>query len=486
MVGEKRFRFLGVFFLLAIVLIVGFVWAYITATSITFADASGASADNDGNFTINWTNDTIPVSPIGNWTVTVWVNESLFNVTDNANTTGTNLSWGYTWSNTTQGNYTFAFSAFFDNGTRGTNSTNVSMYVDSTVPVVDWADSGYTNATAKKNTTLLTLNISVADTLSGFTDGYCVFDINETNETVAVSGDWCNTTQLNLTGLDDGNHTIDIWVNDSANNVGVSLSTYVVWVDTTAPVATFTCDPSTIGDLANTVCTCTGTDAGVGVNSSLTTAAVTITANSTYGTFTTGTSNCTITDYAGNTHTATGTYTVASDSATDGTSSSSTTALKWTRSYSISDNQFNEGYTQQLATKGRIKFKVGSTIHQAGVLELTETTAKIEVSSTPQEATLAIGDTRKFDVSEDGYYDLVVMLNSILDSKADLTIKSINELITTESEAGEQEKEESAGVAEGGEEIQESSSIFKKWWFWLIVALVIVGIGYYVKENNSK
>jgi len=485
MVGEKRFRFFGVFFLLAIVLIVGFVFAYITATNITFADASGTSADSDGHFTINWSNDTIPVSPIGNWTVTVWVNTSLFNVTDNANTTGTNLSWGYNWYNTTQGNYTFSFSAFFDNGTRGTNSTNVSMYVDSTAPVVDWADSGYSNVTYKQNTSLLTLNISVADTLSGFADSYCVFNINETNETVAVSGDWCNTTQLNLTGLADGNHTIDIWVNDSANNVGVNLSTYVVWTDTTAPVATFTCSPSTIGDLADTVCTCTGTDASSGVDSSLTTAAVTITANSTFGTVTTGTSNCTITDYAGNTHNATGTYTVASDSATDSTSSS-TTALKWTRSYSISDNQFKEGYTQQLAIKGRIKFKVGSTNHQAGVLELTATTAKIEVSSTPQEATLAIGDTRKFDVSEDGYYDISITLNSILDSKADLTIKSINELITIESEAGEQEKEESVGVEEGGEEIQESSSIFKKWWFWLIVALVVVGIGYYVKENNSK
>jgi len=121
-----------------------------------------------------------------------------------------------------------------------------------------------------------------------------------------------------------------------------------------------------------------------------------------------------------------------------------------------------------------------------GVLELTDITAKIEVSSTPQEATLSVGDTRKFDVSEDGYYDIIVTLNSILDSKADLTIKSINELITTESEAGEQEKEESAVVAEGGEEIQESSSIFKKWWFWLIVVLVVVGVGYYVKENNSK
>ena len=118
-----------------------------------------------------------------------------------------------------------------------------------------------------------------------------------------------------------------------------------------------------------------------------------------------------------------------------------------------------------------------------GVLELTDTTAKIEVSSTPQEATLSVGDTRKFDVSEDGYYDLVVTLNSILGGKADLTIKSISELITVESEIGEQEKEEVAG----GEEIIQEDSIFKKWWFWLIIVLIVVGakVSYNYKKNKE-
>lgn len=253
---KKNFIFLSI----AIVLVLSlyFVWAN-TATSISFNSASGTSADNDGFFTINWTNTTTDTA-IGNWTVTLWTNNTFTNITDAANTTGNETHAGYTWADSTQGNYTFSFSAFLVNSSHMANSSNVSMYVDLTVPIVDWADSGYTNATAKKNTSLLTLNISVADTHSGFADSYCVFDINGTNETVAVSDDWCNTTQLNLTGLIDGNKTIDIWVNDSANNVGVNLSTFVVWVDTTAPVATFTCNPSTIGNGATTTCTCKGTD----------------------------------------------------------------------------------------------------------------------------------------------------------------------------------------------------------------------------------
>ena len=101
------------------------------------------------------------------------------------------------------------------------------------------------------------------------------------------------------------------------------------------------------------------------------------------------------------------------------------------------------------------------------------------MSSTPQTATLAVGDIRKFDVNEDEYYDIVVTLNSILSGKADITVQLISELITEETEAEEQVKEESAvDVAEDGEEIQESSSIFKKWWFWLVVVLVVAGVVY--------
>jgi len=74
-------------------------------------------------------------------------------------------------------------------------------------------------------------------------------------------------------------------------------------------------------------------------------------------------------------------------------------------------NNLARGNTKQVAVNKRLRFKVKNINHHLGILELTGTTAKIEVSSTPQEATLSVGDTRKFDVSEDGYYDLVVTLN---------------------------------------------------------------------------
>jgi len=480
---KKNFN---LFFSGAVILIVifgmYFVFATMSAPSRVIFGGNTTANYDEGVFTVNWSNATEPFGE--NATHNIYVNFS------NGTIFQTIISTvNYSFSNTAvEANYTFIVEAVNSSDTSDrANASTLWMYVDLTAPVITL--QSYTNLTKKKNTATLDLNISVIDAFSGETGSMCLVDVNGTsNQSIDVSANgWCNFTAdsaLNLTASTDANYTIKVYVNDTVNNLGLN-DTYALWMDSTAPVATFTCSPSTIGNGATTTCTCTGTDTGgSGVNTSLTTAPVTITSSSTFGIFTTGTSNCTITDYAGNTHNATGTYTVASDSATDSTSSTSKTPMRWTGTFVINEEQFSEGNTKQVAVNKRLRFKVKNINHHLGVLELTETTAKIEVSSTPQEATLSVGDTRKFDVSEDGYYDLVVTLNSILDGKADLTIKSISELITVESEIGEQEKEE---VAKGGEEIIQEDSIFKKWWFWLIIVLIVVGakVSYNYKKNKE-
>jgi len=184
---------------------------------------------------------------------------------------------------------------------------NKSYYVgiDTTAPVITLPV--YTNATFKKNTSALTLNISVIDASSGETNSACIFDINGTNQTVAVSNEWCNITVGNLTGLADGNQTISVYVNDTMNNLGLNNS-FVVFTDTTDPLPTADCTPTNPTDNGEIVtCSCSGTDATAGINSSLTTAG-TSTVTSTAGT----TSYiCSLTDYAGNTATSITTYTVS-------------------------------------------------------------------------------------------------------------------------------------------------------------------------------
>ena len=154
--------------------------------------------------------------------------------------------------------------------------------------------------------------------------------------------------------------------------------------------------------------------------------------------------------------------------------------------YTATDEEFVEGYTKELAVKNRVRIKVGGTNHYLGIKELTSTTATIEVSSTPQQANLAIGDERKFDVTADGYYDIYVKLNSISSNKANVTIKSIHEEITEETISVEEKKEAAvAGGGEGGEVETEGSKV----WIWIVVIvvlLIIIGGGYGLKKKSRK
>jgi len=487
MVDKKILVFSFVFILVIAGLIFVLANAYALATTITFTnpdDVSSAYADSDGHFTINWTNDSISESPICNWTVALWMHDGIVSVTDNANTSvygeQDNSSWGYDWdyNNDTEANYTFSFSAFLANGTRTANSTNVSMYVDGTAPIVNWTNSGYNNETPyKKNTETLTVNVSVGDAASGVESGisYCVFNISTVaNYTVMVNEGWCNSTTLNLTDLADGNHTIDVYVNDSADNTGVNLSYYVVWIDTTPPaVPTFGCTPSALRVGDSFSCSCTGSDASSGINTSYGTDGYSFTANP--STAATGTFNitCTTRDYAGNQHSASLTYTVH-----EALSSGGTTTTIWTHTYTPSDEQAEEGYTKELSVKNRVKLKIDEQDHYIGIVSLTETKATINISSDPVQVILAVGEDAKVDVTDDGYYDIYVLLNAIVNNKADVTIQKIHELIP-EGEGAVDTTGEING--EGEEETKKGLG----WWWVVIIAGVII-IAYLVSANKRE
>jgi len=67
--------------------------------------------------------------------------------------------------------------------------------------------------------------------------------------------------------------------------------------------------------------------------------------------------------------------------------------------------------------------------HYVAVLNVTSTTARINVTSDPQIATLNIGEEKKFELTDDNDYDLSVTLNDInaTSLKADITILEISE-----------------------------------------------------------
>ena len=109
-----------------------------------------------------------------------------------------------------------------------------------------------------------------------------------------------------------------------------------------------------------------------------------------------------------------------------------TTTSYWNATYSVEDNNFKTGYTKSLAQRKRLKISVENETHYVGIVNLTNTTVTINVSSDTQQKIFNIGNIYKFDVTNDNYYDIEVKLNNILDNKANITITSIHEEIIVE------------------------------------------------------
>ena len=65
------------------------------------------------------------------------------------------------------------------------------------------------------------------------------------------------------------------------------------------------------------------------------------------------------------------------------------------------------------------------------MIERSSSSIKVEVSSTPTTATLNIGNSKFFDLDEDGIYDLSVTFDKIIANKASITFMKITQPVTT-------------------------------------------------------
>ena len=84
-------------------------------------------------------------------------------------------------------------------------------------------------------------------------------------------------------------------------------------------------------------------------------------------------------------------------------------------------------------------------------------------------------------LGKDDIYDILVTLNSINNSKADITILSINEEITTETEAEEQEKEDTANPPETPKDVEKDLT-----WLWILIGVVVIGIVVWFVSMKKK
>jgi hypothetical protein len=179
----------------------------------------------------------------------------------------------------------------------------------------------------------------------------------------------------------------------------------------------------------------------------------------------------------------------SSSSSSSSSSGGGSSTSEWTATYSVSDLQFATGYTRGLLAKNRLMYKINGSIHYVGIVSLADTTAVISVSSTPQQATLAIGDTRKFDVTDDGYYDIAVNLVNITNKMASVNVKALSEKITQETTTQEQQKETTAQQQAGNgttTPVTPGNSGGIKWWQILIIVLVVISIIVWYFASKKK
>lgn len=145
------------------------------------------------------------------------------------------------------------------------------------------------------------------------------------------------------------------------------------------------------------------------------------------------------------------------------------------KTYVVTEEQFRAGYAKIIGAGDKMRFAIQTENHYVTLNSLTATTVTVEVSSTPQIATLGIGETKKFEVTNDSYYDVSVTLDSINSSStgAELTIKSIYEEIPQEQDVEQPEQTAEKPSAEK-QETPVAITEDGKFPSWLIIIIIIV------------
>jgi len=357
-----------------------------------------------------------------------------------------------------------------------TSTYNVTF--DSTAPNVS---TFFTTSNNGNYSDTIVLNVSVSDAIMGL--AYVYFNISSVNGSVqynftkATNSTIYYNLTINTSLYTDGVYNVTVYANDTQLNNLNNSKWIKIRMDNINPTAAFSCTPSSVDVGATVTCSCDPTDSGSGINATATSYTINP-STTTAGTFT---QSCTFNDMVGKSGNASTSITLNSPSSGTGTGG----GTSWSKTVVVNEEKFAEGYTKDIGENERIKVNIEGDTHSISVSEVSGSTAKITISSETITATLSVGDERKFDISADGYYDLYVKLNSISSNKADITVKSINEKVTEESESQEQAKEESVTgetqepVIPPAEEEKETSLLL---WILIIAVIVIiiaiaVGIG---------
>ncbi|MBU1245576.1 MAG: hypothetical protein ABIJ20_02590 [Nanoarchaeota archaeon] len=388
----------------------------------------------------------------------------------------------------------YYFNATVNDTYGNSNSTSTrTITLDTTYPLIDYG-TGTESDNANVSQSNVYVNVSVTETNEKNITFLLYNSTGQVNSTTYTDG----TRTINWTSLPDGAYTYNTTIIDDAGNSNTT-STRTITLDSSNPIITLIApadstssttsaynftfnvsDDQTIsncslifdGSIINTLINVNNSGGTNGMyNSSLSVATHTWSIN--------------CTDIAGNVGNSSTRTLIVSTVATTTTSSSS--GGGGYPNYRPKEDELNKGYQKLMYKNWKVSFKVENISHTFKVEDVTETNAKISISSETQEATLSVGQEKKFELSGDNYYDVLVKLNSIdttWRNKANFTIQTIHEEIVSqqqESEAGEETTQKSP-ESEAGEEKGDLT------WLWVLIAVIMIlilsGIGYKKLKNR--
>ena len=108
----------------------------------------------------------------------------------------------------------------------------------------------------------------------------------------------------------------------------------------------------------------------------------------------------------------------------------------------ISVTQISSGVTKDMGVKDQMKFQIENVQHTLSLNYVDSTSASVTVQSNPLTFVLEIGQEKKIDFELDGFYDLVVKLEEIVNNKATINVQSIYEEVIEEDDTlGDTEQE---------------------------------------------
>jgi len=381
--------------------------------------------------------------------------------------------------------------------------------IDTTRPLVNYNGSTDANFVNMSRTWIFVNASGVTET----NEANITFSLYYANGTVVnVTTFVDNSTRaINWTGLINAEYIYNVTVVDQAGNYNTT-PTRNITLDTGAPSVTLSTSATGKNSLTIAIATTGDVRSACSASKGSTSFDVVIGSVISGQSFTDSPLDCgnsytysvSCTDYAGNAGSTTQVFStdgcgggLSGGSAGGGGGGAAGTTSPWANTFIAPSESLTAGYTRELNTNEGVKFTVtgtGGGDHTAGIVEVKDNKVKIRVSSTPQEASLGAGESKKFEVTNDTYYDLLVNVISITGTKANITFTTIHEAMvaaapsdtTGDVTAGEGtdtgEMPEAAGAGETNVEGKGKSL----WATLGIIAVLIVIVAIVVVTRSRK